>query len=135
MTIFDPTSFAEDLLSFMGINRLENLDSDSEDNDCATGFLGVDAWLKLGTEAEKSFKRVPTFHFMLGSFKTEPPIVRQKTERQKRASNVVEKVVMPAQLKKMEESSPRSHREGSRKDFGTPAKLLQRGSGYPYFLF
>ncbi|KAG8551486.1 hypothetical protein GDO81_004136 [Engystomops pustulosus] len=121
MTVFDPTSFAEDLLSFMGINRLENPDSDSEDEACAKGYLGADAWKKLGTEAEKYFKRTPTFHFMLGSFKTEPPIVRQKTDRQKRTSKVAEKKVMPAQLKKMEES----HQEATEKEVERILGFLQ----------
>ncbi|XP_044154231.1 non-structural maintenance of chromosomes element 4 homolog A isoform X2 [Bufo gargarizans] len=121
MTVFDPTSFAEDLLSFMGINRLENPDSDSEDEGCAKGYLGVDAWQKLGTEANKFFKRTPTFHFMLGSFKTEPPVARQKIERQKRASKVQEKSVMPSQLKKMEES----HQEATEKEVERILGFLQ----------
>ncbi|XP_040293965.1 non-structural maintenance of chromosomes element 4 homolog A isoform X1 [Bufo bufo] len=121
MTVFDPTSFSEDLLSFMGINRLENPDSDSEDEGCAKGYLGVDAWQKLGTEANKFFKRTPTFHFMLGSFKTEPPVARQKIERQKRASKVAEKSVMPSQLKKMEES----HQEATEKEVERILGFLQ----------
>ncbi|XP_077114820.1 non-structural maintenance of chromosomes element 4 homolog A [Ranitomeya variabilis] len=121
MTVFDPTSFAEDLLSFMGINRLENADSDSEDEDGAKGYLSKDAWQKLGTEADKYFKRTPTFHFMLGSFKTEPPVMRQKIERQKRASKVAEKGVMPAQLKKMEES----HQEATEKEVERILGFLQ----------
>ncbi|XP_072280349.1 non-structural maintenance of chromosomes element 4 homolog A [Pyxicephalus adspersus] len=112
LTVFDPISFAEDLLTFMGINRLENPDSDSEDEGFAKGYLPPDAWHKLGTEADKYFKRTPTFHFMLGSFKTEPPVVRQRIDRQRRASKVEEKRVMPAQLKKMEES----HQEATEKE-------------------
>ncbi|KAM5142322.1 non-structural maintenance of chromosomes element 4 homolog A [Mantella aurantiaca] len=112
LTVFDPTSFAEDVLSFMGINRLESPDSDSEEEGLAKGYLPPDAWHKLGTEATKHFKRTPTFHFMLGSFKTEPPVVRQRIDRQRRASKVEEKRVMPAQLKKMEES----HQEATEKE-------------------
>ncbi|KAM9325043.1 non-structural maintenance of chromosomes element 4 homolog A [Gastrophryne carolinensis] len=114
LTVFDPTAFAEDLLTFMGINRMENpeSDSDGEDGGVARGYLPPDAWHKLGTEAAKSFKRTPTFHFMLGSFKTDPPVVRQKIERQKRTCKVEEKRVMPAQLKKMEES----HQEATEKE-------------------
>ncbi|XP_066456964.1 non-structural maintenance of chromosomes element 4 homolog A [Eleutherodactylus coqui] len=121
MTVFDPTSFAEDLLSFMGINRLENPDSDSEDEGCAKGYLGADAWQKLGSEANKYFRRTPTFYFMLGSFKTEPPVVRPKVERHKRTSKVVEKVAMPAQLKKMEES----HQEATEKEVERILGFLQ----------
>ncbi|XP_077311497.1 non-structural maintenance of chromosomes element 4 homolog A [Lithobates pipiens] len=112
LTVFDPSSFAEDLLTFMGINRLENPDSDSEDEAFAKGYLPPDAWYKLGTGATKYFKRTPTFHFMLGSFKTEPAVVRQRIERQRRAERVEEKRAMPAQLKKMEES----HQEATEKE-------------------
>ncbi|CAI9564507.1 unnamed protein product [Staurois parvus] len=110
LTVFDPSSFAEDLLTFMGINRLENPDSESEDEGFAKGYLPPDAWHKLGSGAAKHFKRTPTFHFMLGSFRTEA-VVRQKIERQ-RASKVEERRVMPAQLKKMEES----HQEATEKE-------------------
>ncbi|XP_075072395.1 non-structural maintenance of chromosomes element 4 homolog A isoform X2 [Mixophyes fleayi] len=121
LTVFDPTSFTEDLLSFMGINRLENPDSDSEDESYGKGYLVPDAWHKLGTEADKYFKRTPTFHFMLGSFKTEPPVVRQKMERQRRNNKVEEKTVMPAQLKKMEES----HQEATEKEVERILGFLQ----------
>nr|7DG2_D Chain D, Non-structural maintenance of chromosomes element 4 [Xenopus laevis] len=76
MTVFDPTSFTADLLSFMGLNRMEspghNSANESDDEGYAGGYLPTDAWQKLGSEAENYFKRTPTFHFMLGSFKTEP---------------------------------------------------------------
>ncbi|KAM4636161.1 non-structural maintenance of chromosomes element 4 homolog A isoform 1-T2 [Discoglossus pictus] len=121
MTLFDPTSFAEDLLSFMGLNRIENAGSDSEDEGCATGFLPADAWQKLGTEADKYFKRTPTFHYMLGSFKTEPPVVRQRIERQKKDNKAEEKRVMPAQLKKMDES----HQEATEKEVERILGFLQ----------
>ncbi|XP_063817920.1 non-structural maintenance of chromosomes element 4 homolog A [Pseudophryne corroboree] len=121
MTVFDPTSFTEDLLSFMGINRLENADSDSEGEGVSTGYLVPDAWHKLGTEASKYLKRTPTFHFMLGSFKTDPPVIRQKIERQKRSNKVEEKSVMPAQLKKMEES----HQEATEKEVERILGFLQ----------
>ncbi|XP_018419460.1 PREDICTED: non-structural maintenance of chromosomes element 4 homolog A [Nanorana parkeri] len=121
LTVFDPTSFAEDLLTFMGINRLENPDSDSEEEGIAKGYLPPDAWHKLGSEAAKHFRRTPTFHFMLGSFKTDPPVVRQRIDRQKRTSKVEEKRVMPAQLKQMEES----HQEATEKEVERILSYLQ----------
>lgn len=116
MTVFDPTSFTADLLSFMGLNRMEspghNSANESDDEGYAGGYLPTDAWQKLGSEAENYLKRTPTFHFMLGSFKTEPPVVKQRIERQKRSNKTEEKGVMPAQLKKMEES----HQEATEKE-------------------
>ncbi|XP_053548616.1 non-structural maintenance of chromosomes element 4 homolog A [Bombina bombina] len=120
MTVFDPTSFTEDLLSFMGINRMESAEDDS-DNDFTVGFLPSDAWQRLGTEADKYFKKTPTFHYMLGSFKTEPPAVRQKIERQRKTNKTEEKRVMPAQLKKMEES----HQEATEKEVERILGFLQ----------
>ncbi|KAM8924672.1 non-structural maintenance of chromosomes element 4 homolog A [Pelodytes ibericus] len=120
MTVFDPTSFAEDLLSFMGINRFENPDSDSDDEVNVSGYLPADAWQKLGTEAEKYIRRTPTFHYMLGSFKTEPPVARQRIERQRR-NRVEETRAMPAQMNKMEES----HQEATEKEVERILGFLQ----------
>nr|XP_056706448.1 non-structural maintenance of chromosomes element 4 homolog A [Euleptes europaea] len=111
MTVFDPSAFAEDLLSFMGLNRLEGDESDNDSEQLASGFLPSNAWHKLGEEAKKYFRRAPTFHFMLGAFTADPPVQRPRIERQKKAGPA-EKRVMPAQLKKMEES----HQEATEKE-------------------
>ncbi|NXC29822.1 NSE4A protein, partial [Campylorhamphus procurvoides] len=100
MTTFDSATFAEDLLTTMGINRTETEENDGEPG----GFLPSDAWEKVGEEALKHFRRAPTFHYMLGSFKSDPPVAKQRIERQKKASREEAKRAMPAQLKKMEES-------------------------------
>ncbi|NXA10773.1 NSE4A protein, partial [Sapayoa aenigma] len=117
MTAFDTATFAEDLLTFMGINRTEIEDSDSEPG----GFLPGDAWQKVGEEALKCFRRAPTFHYMLGSFKSDPPVARQRIERQKKASRGEAKRAMPAQLKKMEES----HQEATAKEVERILGILQ----------
>nr|XP_033798403.1 non-structural maintenance of chromosomes element 4 homolog A [Geotrypetes seraphini] len=121
MIVFDPTAFAEDLLTFMGLNRLEGVESDGEEDGMANGFLPPDAWQRVGTEAEKYFKRAPTFHFMLGSFKTDPPVPKQRLERQKEKPKMEERRAMPAQLKKMEES----HQEATEKEVERILGLLQ----------
>ncbi|NWI87594.1 NSE4A protein, partial [Pitta sordida] len=114
MTTFDTALFAEDLLTFMGINRTEVDENDS-------GFLPSDAWEKVGEEAMKYFRRAPTFHYMLGSFKSEPPVAKQRIERQKKASRGEAKRAMPAQLKKMEES----HQEATEKEVERILGILQ----------
>ncbi|KAK7901419.1 hypothetical protein WMY93_018188 [Mugilogobius chulae] len=81
---FDPTAFAEHLLSFMGLNRLENGEHEEQN-----GVLLQDS---------------PTFHYMMGSFHAEPPPPKQRIERQMRAQNKEAKRIMPTQLKRMEES-------------------------------
>ncbi|XP_006630611.1 non-structural maintenance of chromosomes element 4 homolog A [Lepisosteus oculatus] len=103
-TIFDPSAFAEHLLSFMGLNRLEEEEDDSDEEGVAGGFLPQDAWHQLGREAEKCFRTSPSFHFMFGSFLPEPPPPRQRVERQRRAPTKDVRRIMPTQLKKMEES-------------------------------
>uniref|UniRef100_M3XKQ8 Non-structural maintenance of chromosomes element 4 n=1 Tax=Latimeria chalumnae TaxID=7897 RepID=M3XKQ8_LATCH len=98
MTVFDPAAFVEDLLTFMGLNRLDGYESDSEDDNSVGGFLPNDAWYKLGKEADKYFKRAPVFHYMLGSFKADPPAPRQRIERQRKDASTEEQRMMPAQV-------------------------------------
>ncbi|NXG21347.1 NSE4A protein, partial [Grallaria varia] len=117
MTAFDSATFAEDLLTTMGINRTEVEENDSEPG----GFLPSDAWQKVGEEALKHFRRAPTFHYMLGSFKSDPPVAKQRIERQKKASRGEAKQAMPAQLKKMEES----HEEATEKEVERILGILQ----------
>ncbi|KFP29769.1 Non-structural maintenance of chromosomes element 4 A, partial [Colius striatus] len=121
MTTFDSVAFAEDLLTFMGINRIEIDENDSDSEGASGGYLPTSAWQKLGEEAEKYFRRAPSFHYMLGSFKSDPPVPRQRIERQKKAPGGEQKRAMPAQLKKMEES----HQEATEKEVERILGLLQ----------
>ncbi|KAM6091044.1 non-structural maintenance of chromosomes element 4 homolog A isoform 1-T2 [Theristicus caerulescens] len=121
MTAFDSLAFAEDLLTFMGINRIEVEENDSDSEGVSGGYLPGDAWHKLGEETEKYFKRAPSFHYMLGSFKSDPPVPRQRIERQRKATGGEGKRAMPAQLKKMEES----HQEATEKEVERILGLLQ----------
>lgn len=106
---FDPSAFAEHLLSFMGLNRLEEEEDDQEGLD---GYLPPDAWQKLSKRAEHCFKTAPSFHYMLGSFLAEPPPPRQRVERQRKAPSKEAKRMMPTQLKRMDES----HQEATEKE-------------------
>ncbi|XP_009988278.1 PREDICTED: non-structural maintenance of chromosomes element 4 homolog A-like, partial [Tauraco erythrolophus] len=121
MTAFDSVAFAEDLLTFMGINRIEVEENSSDSEGISGGYLPSNAWHKLGEEAEKYFRRAPTFHYMLGSFKSDPPVPRQRIERHKKATGGEEKRAMPAQLKKMEES----HQEATEKEVERILGILQ----------
>ncbi|KAF6723732.1 Non-structural maintenance of chromosomes element 4-like protein A [Oryzias melastigma] len=109
---FDPTAFAEHLLSFMGLNRLEDGDDDPQNGGGADGYLPRDAWHRLSRRAECCFRTAPSFHYMMGSFHAEPPAPKQKTERQRKAPSKEAKRIMPTQLKKMEES----HQEATEKE-------------------
>ncbi|XP_062352316.1 non-structural maintenance of chromosomes element 4 homolog A isoform X1 [Cinclus cinclus] len=120
MSAFDSTAFAEDLLTFMGVNRTEVEDTDDFE-DAPGAFLPSDAWKTMGEEALKYFRRAPTFHYMMGSFKSEPPVPKQRIERQKKASRGKAERAMPAQLKKMEES----HQEATEKEVERVLGILQ----------
>lgn len=107
---FDPVAFAEHLLSFMGLNRLEN--DEDEEQGGGNGYLPNDAWDRVARRAQCCFRTAPTFHYMMGSFHAEPPPPKQRIERQRRATNTEAKRIMPTQLKKMEES----HQEATEKE-------------------
>ncbi|XP_005048753.1 PREDICTED: non-structural maintenance of chromosomes element 4 homolog A isoform X1 [Ficedula albicollis] len=120
MSAFDSTAFAEDLLTFMGVNRTEVEETDDSE-DASAVFLPSDAWKTMGEEATKYFRRAHTFHFLSGSFNSEPPVPKQRIERQKKASRGKAERAMPAQLKKMEES----HQEATEKEVERILGILQ----------
>lgn len=109
---FDPSAFAEHLLSFMGLNRLEEEEENEDNGAGANGYLPSDAWQRLAKRAEICFKTSPSFHYMMGSFLAEAPPPKQRVERQRRAPTKEAKRIMPTQLKKMEES----HQEATEKE-------------------
>ncbi|XP_028844425.1 non-structural maintenance of chromosomes element 4 homolog A [Denticeps clupeoides] len=108
-SLFDPAAYAEHLLSFMGFNRLEDEDDNDEE---LTGFLPSDSWQRLAKRASGCFRTAPSFHYMLGSFLSEPPQPKQRVERQRKAPSNEANRIMPLQLKKMEES----HQEATEKE-------------------
>ncbi|XP_054654639.1 non-structural maintenance of chromosomes element 4 homolog A [Dunckerocampus dactyliophorus] len=110
-TAFDPAAFAEHLLSFMGLNRLEN-GNEEQERDQVEGYLPSDAWHRLAQRAESCFSTAPTFHYMMGSFHAEPPPPKQRIERQRKAPGAEAKRIMPTQLKRLEES----HQEATEKE-------------------
>ncbi|KAM9365675.1 non-structural maintenance of chromosomes element 4 homolog A [Pholidichthys leucotaenia] len=111
-TSFDPGVFAEHLLSFMGLNRIEDGEDEQQTDGASDGYLPQDAWHRLARRVECCFRTAPTFHYMMGSFHAEPPPPKQKIDRQKRAATKEAKKMMPTQLKKMEES----HQEATEKE-------------------
>ncbi|CAL8285359.1 unnamed protein product [Arctogadus glacialis] len=102
---FDPSTFVQHTLSFMGLNWLEE-EGESSDEGAATshGSLPPNAWHRLARRAEACFRSTPAFHFMYGSFQAEPPPPKPRVERQRKAPTKEAKRIMPTQLKKMEES-------------------------------
>ncbi|TDH01111.1 hypothetical protein EPR50_G00176880 [Perca flavescens] len=104
-TTFDPTAFSEHLLSFMGLNRLEDDEDEQQNGGAVDGYLPQDAWHRVARRAECCFRTSPSFHYMMGSFHAEPPPPKQRIERQRKAPNKEAKRIMPTQLKKMEDSN------------------------------
>ncbi|KAM6922668.1 non-structural maintenance of chromosomes element 4 homolog A isoform 1-T3 [Lycodopsis pacificus] len=111
-TAFDPTAFAEHLLSFMGLNRLEDGEDEQQNEGAADGYLPQDAWHRVARRAECCVRSAPAFHYMMGSFHAEPPPPKQRIERQRKAPSKEAKRIMPTQLKRMEGS----HQEATEKE-------------------
>ncbi|XP_019721608.1 non-structural maintenance of chromosomes element 4 homolog A [Hippocampus comes] len=132
----DLTAFAEHLLTFMGLNRLES-DGEEQSGDQIDGYLPSDAWHRLARRAEDCFRTAPTFRYMLGSFHAEPPPPKQRIERQKRPPGKEAKRIMPTQLKKMEEAE----QEATEKEVERILACLKRyhqddpSSPIPYYEF
>lgn len=109
---FDPITFAENLLSIMGLNRLEDGEDEQQNGGGVDGYLPQDAWHRVARKAECCFKTAPAYHYMMGSFHAEPPPPKQRIERQRKAPNKEAKRIMPTQLKKM----GGSHEEATEKE-------------------
>ncbi|XP_069546256.1 non-structural maintenance of chromosomes element 4 homolog A [Brachyistius frenatus] len=121
-TAFDPTVFAEHLLSFMGLNRLEDEEDEQQNGGAVDGYLPHDAWDRMARGVECCFRTAPSFHYMMGSFHAEPPPPKQRIERQRKAPSKEGKRIMPTQLKKMEES----HQEATEKEVERILGYLKR---------
>ncbi|KAM9847638.1 non-structural maintenance of chromosomes element 4 homolog A [Aulostomus maculatus] len=109
---FDTSVYAEHLLSFMGLNRLENGEDEQQNGGAVSGYLPQDAWHRLAQKVNCCFSTAPSFHYMMGSFHAEPPPPKPRLERRKAAVAREAKRSMPTQLKKMEES----HQEATEKE-------------------
>ncbi|CAG09498.1 unnamed protein product [Tetraodon nigroviridis] len=109
---FDPSVFAEHLLSFMGLNRLEDEEEEEQNGLAVDGYLPQDAWHRLARKAQSCFSTAPSFHYMNGAFHVEPPPPKPRIERQSKASAKQVKRIMPTQLKKLEGS----HQEATEKE-------------------
>ncbi|XP_061589180.1 non-structural maintenance of chromosomes element 4 homolog A-like [Cololabis saira] len=120
---FDHILFAENLLTFMGLNRLEDRDEPQNGADTG-GFLPRDAWHRLAKHTQSWFRAAPSFHYMMGSFYAEPPPPKQRIERQKKVPSKEVKRIMPTQLKRMEES----HEEATEKEVERILGYLERYS-------
>ncbi|XP_069381058.1 non-structural maintenance of chromosomes element 4 homolog A-like [Paralichthys olivaceus] len=114
-TAFDPIAMVEHLLSFMGLNGLE----DEQNWGMVDYSLPQNAWHTLAGRAECCFKTAPSFHYMRGSFHAKLPPPKQKILQQTKASTKDSKKIMPTQLEKIEES----HQE-------TTEKAVERILGY-----
>ncbi|XP_022091752.1 non-structural maintenance of chromosomes element 4 homolog A-like [Acanthaster planci] len=100
---FDPSEFAEKLITFMGDRRIRN-----EEGERRNVPFPKEGWSKLGRAAKSCFRRAPAFHFMLGSFERgEAPV---KTRKQS-AARQKEKDSGPAVVPKQVQSMGKSHQE------------------------
>ncbi|XP_056148239.1 non-structural maintenance of chromosomes element 4 homolog A-like [Lampris incognitus] len=128
---FNTCVFAEHLLSVMGLKRLENEEEDQENGFENDGYLCKDAWHRLAKRTQSCFINVPTFHYMMGSFHAEPPPPKQRVQRQKQASSMEAKRIMPTQLQKMEKSHQEATEEEVERILGYLRGYFEEDSSSP----
>ncbi|XP_033633644.1 non-structural maintenance of chromosomes element 4 homolog A-like isoform X1 [Asterias rubens] len=96
---FEPTEFAEKLITFMSDRRIRN---DQGDRNAP---FPKEGWSKLGQTAKSCFRRAPAFHFILGSFERgECPAKKKKQTANRQKEKDSGPAVVPKQLVSMEKS-------------------------------
>ncbi|XP_070540649.1 non-structural maintenance of chromosomes element 4 homolog A-like [Ptychodera flava] len=98
--VFEPTEFVEKVVTFMSGRQI-----DFEGNDQQERRIPKGSWVKLGREVMPLFRRVPAFHFMLGSFERGEVTKTKRTANRKRMSDKeLGPKVKPQQLAKLEKN-------------------------------
>lgn len=132
---FDEGVFSEHVLTYMGCSRGDGASAGAEslgregkelggsDEDTRQGQGGCNdayvtedntcfprgAWARLATCASSYMSVVPTFHYMLGTFKADPlPVQRAENKKSRPVKSRQEMRAMPQQLKRFESSSEKA---------------------------
>ncbi|XP_077992654.1 non-structural maintenance of chromosomes element 4 homolog A-like isoform X1 [Glandiceps talaboti] len=100
LVAFEPPEFAEKVVTFMCGRQI-----DIERNERQERRIPKGAWAKLGKEALPCFRRVPAFHFMLGSFERgEITKTKRSANRRRLSDKELGPKVQPQQLAKLEKN-------------------------------
>ncbi|XP_049740175.1 EP300-interacting inhibitor of differentiation 3 [Elephas maximus indicus] len=98
VSLFNQAAFCDFLFTFVGVSGLEEKHDRLDDGD--EGRVRY-FWETLQRKAASWTLRAETFHFMLGSFNSEPSVPRPR-QRRRRVRSVEEKSAMPKKLKRMD---------------------------------
>ncbi|KAM6216458.1 EP300-interacting inhibitor of differentiation 3 [Rhynchocyon petersi] len=94
---FNQAAYSEYLFRFTSLNWLEEKHDDLDNCD---EFVALNFWKKIDGEAACWTNRAETFHFMFGSFRSDPPA--RKPRQRKRKHSMEENRAMPANLRMMD---------------------------------
>lgn len=120
MSFFNQVAFCDFLFIFVGLNWMED---DGRDvlNDCDDN-IAFSFWETVQKEATSWILQAETFHFIFGSFKSEPSSRKPRLENRKKVHKMEENGDMPTKLRKLDLSS---NQEATEKEVERILGLLQ----------
>ncbi|XP_029060243.1 EP300-interacting inhibitor of differentiation 3 [Monodon monoceros] len=120
MSLFNQVAFCDFLLIFVGLNWVED-DGHDALSDCDDNIVRS-FWETVQKEATSWMLQAETFHFIFGSFKSEPSARKPRLEHRKRVHRMEENGDMPTKLRKLDLSS---NQEATEKEVERILGLLQ----------
>lgn len=116
MTFFNQVAFCDFLFIFVGLNWMEDDELSGCDDNTALSF-----WETVQKEATSWILQAETFHFIFGSFKSQPA-PKPRLEHHKKAHKMEENGDMPTKLRKLDLSN---NQEATEKEVERILGLLQ----------
>ncbi|XP_007103874.1 EP300-interacting inhibitor of differentiation 3 [Physeter macrocephalus] len=120
MSLFNQVAFCDFLLIFVGLNWMEDDGRDAL-SDCDDN-IARSFWETVQKEATSWMLQAETFHFIFGSFKSEPSARKPRLEPRKKVNRMEENGDMPTKLRKLDLSS---NQEATEKEVERILGLLQ----------
>lgn len=99
MSYFNQVAFCDFLFVFVGLNWMEA--GEHELSGCDDN-IALSFWGAVHKEATSWTLRAETFHFLFGSFKSEPSARRRRPGRHRKALKLEERGDMPTKLRKLD---------------------------------
>ncbi|KAF5926512.1 EP300-interacting inhibitor of differentiation 3 [Diceros bicornis minor] len=99
-SFFNQVAFCDFLFIFVGLNWMEE-DEHDELGGCDDN-IALSFWETVQKEATSWIVRAETFHFIFGSFKSEPSAPKPRLDHQKKVHKMEENGDMPTKLRKLD---------------------------------
>ncbi|XP_005606614.2 EP300-interacting inhibitor of differentiation 3 [Equus przewalskii] len=119
-SFFNQVAFCDFLFLFVGLNWMED-DEQDELSGCDDN-VPLSFWETVQKEASSWMLRAETFHFIFGSFKSEPSAPKHRLDHQKKVHKMEENGDMPTKLRKVDLNS---NQEATEKEVERILGLLQ----------